>query len=77
MNETSERRRAICLDYLSRVAADMYGDRLAGKELFEKSRQRLTYITLALQYGCLKNEIRMALGITAEHLDQLIKTIEK
>lgn len=77
MSETTERRKLICLDYLGRVAADMYGDKLSQQELYDRAKLRLQYLGFALQYGCTKAEIRLALGITTQHLDQLIKTIEK
>lgn len=73
---TSERRRLIALDYLSRSAQDMRNPELSNTELFAAARARLQYLKLALQYGCLKSEMRLALGITPQHLDQLIKTID-
>jgi hypothetical protein len=73
---TSDLRRLIALDYLSLAAEDMLNKNKSADELYAAARARLHYLKLALQYGCLKSEIRLALGITSQHLDQLIKTID-
>lgn len=74
-DDALKRKRLICLDYLGLISRDMRRQDMTREEMFHTAKQRMYYLELALDYGCSKSEIRMALGITERHLDELIKTI--
>jgi hypothetical protein len=66
-----ETKRMIALDFLGVCAT-----KLDRAETFEQrvleSKMRLYYLALAEQFGCRESEMRLALGISPFHLQELL-----
>ena len=67
----SASRRDTALQYLALSARKLSEATTLEQSLIE-AKQRLRYMQLAIQHGCTENEMRMALGISVQHLRELV-----
>lgn len=63
-------RRDTALMYLALSARKLSEATTLEQSLIE-AKQRLRYIQLAIQHGCTETEMRVALGISVQHLREL------
>lgn len=68
-------RRDTALQYLALSARKLSEATTLEQSLIE-AKQRLRYIALAVTHGCTRTEMRVALGISVQHLDALIEIAE-
>jgi len=68
-------RRDMALTYLALSARKLSEASNLEQSLVE-AKQRLRYIQLAITHGCTRTEMRVALGISVQHLEELIQIVE-
>ena len=66
-----EQKRMIALEFLG-VCARKLRDAESFEQRVIESKMRLYYLALAERYGCRPCEMRLALGISEYHLDELL-----
>ena len=69
--EAMEQKRMIALEFLS-VCARKLRDAETFEQRVIESKMRLYYLKLAEKYGCRESEMRMALGVSEYHLQELL-----
>ena len=66
-----EQKRMIALEFLS-VCARKLRDAETFEQRLLESKMRLYYLKLAERYGCRQSEMRLALGVSEYHLQELL-----
>lgn len=68
-------RRDMALTYLA-LSARKLSEATTLEQSLVEAKQRLRYISLAISHGCTITEMRVALGVSVQHLEQLIEIAE-
>jgi hypothetical protein len=69
--EAMEQKRMIALEFLG-VCSRKLRDAESFEQRVIESKMRLYYLKLAERYGCRESEMRMALGVSEYHLQELL-----
>jgi hypothetical protein len=68
-------KRDIAIEYL-RINARRLADSRTAQDMVKFSRLRLHYLALAIRYGVGDEHMRIAMGVTREHMRQLVAIVD-
>ena len=67
-------KRDIAIEYLM-INARRLADARTAQDMVKLSRLRLHYLALAIKYGVTDEQMRIAMGVTVEHMRQLVAIV--
>ena len=68
-------KRDIAIEYLS-INARKLADARTAEDMVKFSRLRLHFLALAIKYGVNDNDMRIAMGVSQEHMQQLVAIVD-